>query len=31
VLLVTLGRNLPDASGTPYTTLLAMFFVAYTG
>ena len=31
VLLVTLGRNLPDASGTAFTTLLAMFFVAYIG
>ncbi len=31
VLLVTLGRNLPDASGTSFTTLLTMFFVAYIG
>jgi hypothetical protein len=29
VLLVTLGRNLPDASGL--TTVLTMFFVAYMG
>jgi hypothetical protein len=28
---VTLGRNLPDASGTSFTTLLTMFFVAYMG
>lgn len=31
VLIVTLGRNLPDASGTSFTTLLTMFFVAYMG
>jgi hypothetical protein len=31
VLLVTLGRNLPDASGTQFTTLLTMFLVAYMG
>jgi hypothetical protein len=31
VLLVTLGRNIPDASGTSFTTLLTMFFVAYVG
>jgi hypothetical protein len=31
VLLVTLGRDLPDASGTSFTTLLTMFFVAYMG
>jgi hypothetical protein len=31
VLIVTLGRSLPDASGTPFTTLLTMFFVAYMG
>src|SRR5262245_49804354 len=29
VLLVTLGRNLPDASGTAFTTVLTMFFIAY--
>jgi hypothetical protein len=31
VLLVTLGQGLPDSSGTSFTTLLAMFFVAYLG
>ena len=31
VLIVTLGRNLPDAGGTSFTTLLTMFFVAYMG
>ena len=31
VLIVTLGRNLPDAEGTSFTTLLTMFFVAYMG
>jgi hypothetical protein len=31
VLLVTLGRDLPEASGTSFTTLLTMFFVAYMG
>ena len=31
VLLVTLGRTLPGASGTPFTTLLTMFLVAYMG
>jgi hypothetical protein len=31
MLLVTLGRNLADASGTPFTTLLTMFLVAYMG
>lgn len=31
VLIVTLGRNLPDSSGTSFTTLLTMFFVAYMG
>jgi hypothetical protein len=31
VLLVTLGRDLPDASGAAFTTLLTMFFVAYMG
>ena len=29
VLLVTLGRNSPDTSGTPYTTVLTMFFVSW--
>jgi hypothetical protein len=31
VLLVTLGRTLPGASGTSFTTLLTMFLVAYMG
>jgi hypothetical protein len=31
VLLVTLSRNLPDASTTSFTTILAMFVVAYMG
>jgi hypothetical protein len=31
VLLVTLGRDLPDASATSFTTLITMFFVAYLG
>ena len=31
VLLVTLGRNLPEASTTSYTTVLAMVLVAYIG
>jgi len=29
VLLVTLGRNLPDASSTAYTTVLMMFFISW--
>lgn len=29
VLLVTLGRNLPDTSSTAYTTVLMMFFVSW--
>jgi hypothetical protein len=31
ILIVTIGRNGPEASGTTYTTLLTMFFVAYVG
>jgi hypothetical protein len=31
VLLVTLSRNLPNASTTSFTTILAMFVVAYMG
>jgi hypothetical protein len=31
VLLVTQARNLPSASGVPFTTLLTMFVVAYMG
>jgi hypothetical protein len=31
ILIVTIGRNGPDAAGTTYTTLLTMFFVAYVG
>ena len=31
VLLVTIGRTIPDVSGTPFTTLLTMFLVAYMG
>ena len=31
VLLVTLSRNVPDAGGTSFTTILAMFVVAYMG
>jgi hypothetical protein len=31
VLLVTLSRNVPDAGGTPLTTILTMFVVAYLG